>query len=773
MHRSFLYSLQRRPALRLALLLLTLPTAATAQVVGALEAGDQLGSAVATGDFNGDGFDDLATGAPSEDVGNIEDAGAVNVLYGANGGLAFAGNQLWSQNTAGVDGVPEAFDLFGAALAAGDFDGDGYDDLAIGVPYEDVGTVGNAGAVNVLYGSAGGLTATGNQIWTRDDFQTPGAAPDDRFGATLTSGDYNGDGFGDLVIGAPYEDLGLIEQAGKFYRLTGSSQGLFNEGGFVWAGPLPSPFYRHAFALASGDYNGDGYDDLAVGVVGYDLDGATNAGGVLPYYGGSGGLFSFDAYWTQDTAGIIGVSETGDQFGYSLASADFDGDGYDDLAIGVPFEDVGTTSNAGAANVIYGAAGGLTATGNQLFDQTSAGISAVSEAEDRFGLALAAGRINVGGFADLAVGLYGEGVGSADDAGAVVVIAGSGNGLDATLQSRTWQQGRDGALDRAEAGDRFGAALAIGAFDGTTGHLAVGVPSEDLDGDADAGAVNVLTRALYDGADVAGGFWYQGLSLDVAVTPLDPPAPVTVQRGGRIRFRVTLTRYPGSPDGLDYWADAVFPNGSESGPYLGPGTVQVPCCGTGSAAFRQRVGNDAPLGTYLYVVKIGHYPSEVLASAVFTIQVTASEADAGTDPLATRDAGDGALGWLATDDSGRPLTDGHAVAWVLDEGPGAALDAPTAAVTLRALPSMPALHAAYPNPFAARTAVAFDLAEAGRVRLAVYDALGREVAVLLDGAVEAGRHEAVLDATALPSGVYLVRLEAGGQVQAQRLTRVR
>jgi hypothetical protein len=122
-------------------------------------------------DFNNDGFADLAVTVPFEDVGTIPDAGAVHVLYGAPTGLGAAGGQLFTQDSPGVPGVAEVGDDFGSALAAGDFDDDGFADLAVGVPGEDVGAVMEAGAANVAYGAAGGLTATGSQLFTQD---TPG-----------------------------------------------------------------------------------------------------------------------------------------------------------------------------------------------------------------------------------------------------------------------------------------------------------------------------------------------------------------------------------------------------------------------------------------------------------------------------------------------------------------------------------------------------------------------------------------------------------------------
>ena len=119
-------------------------------------------------DFDNDGFDDLAIGVRGESVGTVALAGAASVIFGSLSGLAAAGNRLWHQNVAGVAGVAECGDGFGNALASGDFDNDGFDDLAIGAPGEDVGAAANAGAINLLFGSAAGLTAAGNQVWHQD-----------------------------------------------------------------------------------------------------------------------------------------------------------------------------------------------------------------------------------------------------------------------------------------------------------------------------------------------------------------------------------------------------------------------------------------------------------------------------------------------------------------------------------------------------------------------------------------------------------------------------
>jgi len=112
---------------------------------GGSEEGDQFGCALASGDFNGDNAADLAVGVPYEDVRTTSNAGLVNVLYGSHDGLSAVGNQFWNQGSPGIAGSPEAYDRFGRALAAGDFNGDGFDDLAIGVPGESIGTTKKSG----------------------------------------------------------------------------------------------------------------------------------------------------------------------------------------------------------------------------------------------------------------------------------------------------------------------------------------------------------------------------------------------------------------------------------------------------------------------------------------------------------------------------------------------------------------------------------------------------------------------------------------------------
>jgi hypothetical protein len=108
------------------------------------------------------------------------------VLYGSAGGLSGSGSQLFTQASPEVVDAAEAGDQFGRAVAVGDFDNDGIDDLTVGVPAEDVGAVFDAGAVNVLKGAAGGLTGSDSQQFTQDSPELPDTAEaGDLFGAAL------------------------------------------------------------------------------------------------------------------------------------------------------------------------------------------------------------------------------------------------------------------------------------------------------------------------------------------------------------------------------------------------------------------------------------------------------------------------------------------------------------------------------------------------------------------------------------------------------------
>jgi FG-GAP repeat len=477
--------------------------------------GDRFGAAVASCDFDGDGFADLAVGVPLEDVGAAVDAGAVNVLYGGPAGLSDAGNKFLNEDLLG--GAAEEGDRFGSALGAGDFNGDGFCDLAVGIPGKDAGAEAEAGATRVLYGGPAGLNAGNTQLWTQNDPGIADAAEaGDRFGGALTAGDFDHDGFDDLAIGVPGEDVGAAIDGGAVHVLYGTAQRLTDVNSQFWTrddadiADAAETGDRFGSALTAGDFDGDGFADLAIGIPGADVGGVAEAGAVTILYGRATRLSAVGSQtFDQATPDVEDCAETGDHFGSALASGDFNGDGFGDLAIGVPDEDAAVAVDAGAVNVLYGTPGKLTATGSQLWDQDSPNVGDGADAGDHFGSALASGDFDGDGFADLAIGVPDEDVGAIVDAGAVNVLYGRNTGLS-DVGNQVWHQDQAAVEDVAEDGDHFGCALATGDFNGNGfADLAIGVPGEDVGAVVDAGAVNVLYGTALRLSAVNDQFWSQ------------------------------------------------------------------------------------------------------------------------------------------------------------------------------------------------------------------------------------------------------------------------
>jgi hypothetical protein len=490
------------------------------------ESGDRFAWSLATGDFNGDGADDLASGVPYDDGFGVPDSGLVIVRYGIPGSsleTGLADNAL-SQFFGGSPDPDEEGDLFGWALVACDFNGDGFDDLAVGILGEDVSGVADAGAVQIHYGAAAGLDGAGDEFYTQASEGMVGDIEEnDSFGSALACGDFNADGFADLVIGVPHEDIGGFPGAigaGMINMVPGSAVGLDSAASTALDQDSPGMdggsevLDWFGAELASGDFNGDEFADLAIGVTQENF-GSGEHGAVHIVYGGTSGLTAAGNFLFSETL-FGGTPAGGDAFGGALATGDFDGDGYDDLAIGVPYKNhppVGGVEqpDTGAIGEVFGSAAGLSATNSHFwYEEDLSGLHA-SEPHDLFGYALAAGDFDRDGVDDLAVGQPWESVGQALRHGSTTVISGSpGVGLF-LARNRTLEAGFEGVPGEADEWlCEFGTSLAVGDFNGN-GHsdLAIGSPWENDFGLTDIGSLTVLLGGLFaDGFETAStSYW--------------------------------------------------------------------------------------------------------------------------------------------------------------------------------------------------------------------------------------------------------------------------
>lgn len=366
-------------------------TSATFSWVGA--AGDYYGVSVAdAGDLDGDGFSDVI-------IGSI---GAAYVYYGSRTGLAATADTTLTGGT-----------YFGASVAgAGDVDGDGYDDVIVGSHGGFTGT----GTAYVYHGSAAGLATSPTTTLSADDTGT-------YFGLTVSgAGDVDGDGYDDVAVAAYYADG--VDGRVTVYR--GSAAGVSATADTTLSGADEQGL---GYGLAgAGDVNGDGYDDLIVGAY---LT-ASRDGAAFVYHGSASGLAT-----TADTS-LYGTG-TG-SLGWAVAGlGDIDADGYDDVAIGSPYD------GDGLVDVYHGSSSGI---GSSATLTLSAPAGAAA-----FGYALGGADVNFDGFADLFAGAPN----TSSVTGEAYVFEGSSAGLSAVPTT----------LTGGSAGEAFGGAVSsAGDIDG-------------------------------------------------------------------------------------------------------------------------------------------------------------------------------------------------------------------------------------------------------------------------------------------------------------------
>ncbi|MGW7262171.1 FG-GAP repeat protein [Streptomyces sp. NPDC054842] len=405
-------------------------------------------------DFNGDGYADIAVGMPDATVDGKAKAGYVSVIFGGPQSPSQSTGVI-SQAEAGIPGTPEAGDRFGSSVAPVDVNGDGVFELVVGANGESLTSdqLKDEGTITVLDGS--GWNVEGVTV-------ARGVSEYSNIGRTLATGDYDGDGDTDLAYGESDEEGGALR---------------FRPGPLT-ADPVTTTTLRsygmggRTRDLATGDFDGDGRDDLAT-----VWKSTENAGTFITRWDEQGN----PARWWGDPDG-----------GSALATADFDLDGTDDLAVGLVQDNPESETThcedrlGGAVLVLKGSTTGNFGDDNQCVNQSSPEVGGAAEEGDDFGAALAAGDLNGDGRPELVVGVPGEDVGTVKDAGGYVTVNGTEHGLYGGLAR---SQSTPNMPGTAEAGDRFGAQVAVGDYnrDGLW-DTAVSAPGENA-GDPRSGGV--------------------------------------------------------------------------------------------------------------------------------------------------------------------------------------------------------------------------------------------------------------------------------------------
>ncbi|MBT2419898.1 FG-GAP repeat protein [Streptomyces sp. ISL-22] len=429
-------------------------------------------------DFNGDGYPDLAIGAPGTAPDGETKVGAVSVLYGSSQGLSTSRKQVLNR------AVPAYNSGHGTQLQSADLDGDGYADLlsTVGEYREDID---QGYALVVNWGGPKGLSATATALTWAPQFEWQGG---------FTVADVDGDKHPDVVTAS----------ADEWYSNTPDVD---NGDGTVWHGPFTragQPVKKdyfsvvperstHFHSLTAGDVTGDGVADLVVRMGG---NGSPDSRAAALLAGGSGGL-SPKGLLRDAQGGIIG--------GEDAAIGDLNKDGYGDIVVGRSndmYDSAEPPFRGGGLAVVYGGPDGVSTTRKPVWiNQDTAGVPGSAEHGDGMGSGLSVGDTNGDGYLDVATGLPGEDLGALTDAGSVLVLRGSANGLTAT-GIKSFTQNTSGVPGTAEKLDRFGEQTALVDANGDKKDgLVVGAPAEN----AGNGSVWVFSSAS-GGVTASGSF---------------------------------------------------------------------------------------------------------------------------------------------------------------------------------------------------------------------------------------------------------------------------
>lgn len=361
----------------------------------------QMGTSVASaGDVNGDGYADIVTGIPFYDKSGLDD-GIALISYGAAEKI----NAYLTPNFI-YEGDQQDAHLGSSISSAGDVNSDGYDDLLVGTPYYDNGSA-NEGICYLFYGSLKGVNIANAILIEMNQAEA-------EFGGAVSgAGDVNGDGFDDIIIGARHYDMPGYQNSGAGFVFYGSASGIQLAITNVVYFPLANAFSGNSVSGA-GDVDGDGFDDVIVGVPNY-ANGQQKEGAAIISMGSPTGIAT--------GAGLILESnQANSEFGCSVSTAgDVNGDGYDEILVGAKYFDINSTVDEGACFVYYGTKAGVTSNNFKILH--------LNKADANFGCSVSnAGDVNGDGYDDVIAGATGYKEGSMN-VGAAEVFYGAATGL--------------------------------------------------------------------------------------------------------------------------------------------------------------------------------------------------------------------------------------------------------------------------------------------------------------------------------------------------------